>query len=621
VLVVAGGTVTANQLIIYLSWAIYLSIFVSVAHQALRHPWRANIDIALLFSVPAAIFVISLALQLGLIVDGPWRRDVLTGLLLVISYLLLRLVDDFVATTPRLLRRAGASLIAVVGIVLLALPSRPLWLDAVMLGYFWIVLLYVAVAFLRAARRASGVTRRRLRSVAAGALLLASTFVIAALGFPAPDQQALWMLLANCVGLGAGISFFLGFAPPLWVRRAWQEPELRLFLRRAAHLPRQRDVAGIVAELEQGAARALGASGARIALWDATGQPFAYAPEGRRQLSAFEPSHEAVRAWETQRPIFTARASRGSAAIVAAAGAVLAVPISVDNNRLGAFVVSARRTPLFVSDDLALLGLLADQAAVILESRALLDEATRVRAREEATRLKDEFLSAAAHDLKTPLTTILGRAQLMERRARQQPQTPADAVSLAVIIREGQRLRRLVTDLLDSARIEQGRLVGERSELDLVEVARSVCTRYDGPRHACVVRADGPVVGAFDALRIEQLIENLVENAVKYSPAGGNVWVTVAVAGEQALLTVADEGLGIAPDDLPHVFDRFYRGAHADEARASMGLGLYICRGIVEQHGGQIEVSSQPGQGTTFTITLPRALSVIAQGAQVSQES
>jgi signal transduction histidine kinase len=288
--------------------------------------------------------------------------------------------------------------------------------------------------------------------------------------------------------------------------------------------------------------------------------------------------------------------------------AVLAAPITAGDKRLGALVVYSPRAPVFAEDDLALVQLLADQAAVVLESRALIDEAARVRAREEVTRLKEDFLSAAAHDLKTPLTTLVAQAQLLERRAVRMPAAPADVEGIRRLVREAQRLKTLVLELLDAARAEQGRLVGQREEVDLVALAQEICVRHTSPRHPCSVDAPRAVDGVYDPVRIVQLIENLVENAVKYTPEGGPVQVKIWREGGYNNLTVTDSGIGIPTEDLPHIFERFHRGTNVDDRRfAGMGLGLFICRGIAEQHGGRIWATRAPGGGSTFHVALPVA--------------
>jgi signal transduction histidine kinase len=451
-------------------------------------------------------------------------------------------------------------------------------------------------------------------AVAAGALLLALLFVLLGLRPLLPDRYAdLWQILGDTAGLASGVSFFLGVAPPRWLRRAWQEPELRAFLGRAASLPRLPDTEAIVHELERGAALSVGASEASIGLWEAADQVVRFTRKDGKGIYDLAPEGDmpAARAYQLQRPVFSPDTHYSGPRYAELnlnrrARAVLAAPITAGEKRLGVLVAYAPRAPIFADDDLELVQLLADQAAVILESRALIDEAARVRAREEATRLKDDFLSAAAHDLKTPLTTLVARAQYMERRAVRDPAAPADLASIRLMVQEGQRLKRLVLELLDAARAERGRLVGERAPVDLAALARAVCERHESSRHPCILEAGEENVGEYDGARIEQLLDNLVENAIKYSPEGGAVRVKLWREGEEALLSVSDSGIGIPPDDLPRVFDRFYRAGNVDDRRfAGMGLGLFICRAIVEQHGGRIWATSRPGHGSTFHIALP----------------
>jgi signal transduction histidine kinase len=286
---------------------------------------------------------------------------------------------------------------------------------------------------------------------------------------------------------------------------------------------------------------------------------------------------------------------------------VLAAPIVAGAQPLGVLGVYATHTPIFAEDDLHLVQLLADQAAVILESRALIDEAARVQAREEATRLKDDFLSAAAHDLRTPLTALIARAQLLEHRARRNPQAPADRAGLQQVVEDAKRLAQLVTELLDVGRAEQGKLVGNREEIDLVSVVRAAAALHSSPRHPCTLDAEDDVRGLYDPIRVRQLIDNLLENAIKYSPQGGSIRMKIWREGDRAHLTVTDEGIGIPAGELGHLFDRFHRGSNVDDRRfVGMGLGLYICKNIAEQHGGRLWATSPgPNQGSTFHLDLP----------------
>jgi signal transduction histidine kinase len=299
----------------------------------------------------------------------------------------------------------------------------------------------------------------------------------------------------------------------------------------------------------------------------------------------------------------------------------MAAPISVGSKRLGVLVVYAGREPLFANSDLELIRLLADQAAVVLESRALIEEAARVQAREEATRLKEDFLSSAAHDLKTPLTGMLSQAQLMQRRALRRPNEPADQVGIERLVREARRLKTLVLELLDAARFEGESVSAVTESVDLAAMAREVCARERSYPSACAVTARESVVGAFDPVRIRQLLENLIDNAAKYSPRGSPVSVEVWRDGESGRIAVHDEGIGIPPQDMGMLFERFHRGGNVDDRRfAGLGLGLYICRQIVVQHGGRIWAESTLGHGSTFHVQLPltQALAEPSQMAELA---
>src|SRR5262249_44656567 len=158
--------------------------------------------------------------------------------------------------------------------------------------------------------------------------------------------------------------------------------------------------------------------------------------------------------------------------------------------------------------DLELIQLLADQTAVILEAKALTDQSAQVRAREEATRLKDDFLSSAAHDLKTPLTAIVTQAQVMRRRAERNPGAPTDLVGLDRLLEQSHRLKTLVLELLDVSRLEQGSLVGEREDVDLTELARSL-KEHERERWTRVdLDAEPGVVVLVDPPRFEQVLTN-----------------------------------------------------------------------------------------------------------------
>ena len=620
---------SAITLLQVLTQALYVIVFVVAMINAVRHRRRATFDMALLFGAIAIIIVeapLAAALHLAPNTLPRHFADAFTGsLLMALPYLLLRLVDDF-ATVPRALLRLGAVGLAAAVAGLFVLPTRVIALAPITLLYVLYFVGfsgYVGVAFFRTARRSGGVTRRRMQAVAIGTLALGLAIGLVGVLAVAPTARVWWGVVYNLCALASGLGYAIGFAPPPWLRRAWQEPEVRAFLGRAASLPRLPDTASIVRELERGAATSLGAPHASICLWDDEAQVLRAEVDGE----VFEmPAGQMIggQVFVSQRPIFWDNAipadpDRAELYRAYEANAILATPITAGAKRLGVLLIYAARPSIFAEDDLVLAQLLADQAAVILESRALIDEAARVRARDEATRLKDDFLSAAAHDLKTPLTTLVAQAQLLERRASRHPGAPADVGGLQRLVGEAQRLKRLVLDLLDVSRIEHGQLLGGREEVDLAALAQEVCARQHSEHHACSVEAAGPVVGSYDRTRLAQMLDNLIENAVKYSPEGGTVQVRVWHDADNAYLTVADQGIGIPAADLPHLFDRFHRGGNVDDRHfAGMGLGLYICSSIVAQHGGRLWATSPgQGQGSTFHIVLPlRETELVAQPAE-----
>jgi signal transduction histidine kinase len=480
-------------------------------------------------------------------------------------------------------------------------------------GYFFVVSVYCAIAFIRTARRSKGVTRRRMEAISLGSILLGTDLLIAGLTPLTPvDDRAVFQALGQLLGLGSAVAYYLGFAPPPILRRAWQEPELRSFLARAASLPRLPTTLDIVRELERGASNSTGTS-ARIGLWQDDTSKLRFWEADGTTVDLEPGKHFAGRAFELQRPIFSTNPIRDNPDGAVGyrsrhVGAVLAAPITAGERRLGVLTLSAQRPPIFAVSDIELAGLLADQAAVVLESRALIDHATLVRAREEATRLKEDFLSAAAHDLKTPLTTVVAQAEFLERRAMREPSSPADLAGIRRIVREGKRLTGLVGDLLDATRLEQGRLLGEREPVDLASLAQEICTHDPADPSGCQVEASAPVVGDYDRRRVEQLFQNLIENAKKYSPERRPIKVKVWQEDGEARFTVADSGIGIPAADLPRIFERFSRASNVDDRRFhGMGLGLFICRGIVEEHGGRIWVESEVGKGSTFHVALPIA--------------
>lgn len=604
----------AIELITLVTHALYVIVFVLVLVRTLRRPTPAHADVTAFFGVTALIILQARLQPLFGSTPPAWVSETTSTLLMALPYILLRLVDDFAGVRPALMRAGEIGLLlSAIGIFasgghVAAVPALG------MVAYFVALSIYCALRFVRASRRSHGVTRRRLEAISFGAIMLGlDLFLVGAtLLFTDPLETSIVNTLTNLAGLGSAIAFYIGFAPPSVLRHAWQAPDLRRFLARAAELPRLPTTRDVVRELERGAAATTG-SDARVGVWDErTGKLRMWTAADT--VYEFEPGRLiAGKAFAEQRTIFTVAPSRddpdGAATYrESRVGAAIATPISAGDTRLGVLTFFSERPPIFAVSDIELARLLADQAAVVLESRQLIDHAARVKAQEEAARLKEDFVSAAAHDLKTPLTTVVAQAEFLARKAARDPNAPVDVEGLRRIVRESKRLAALVSELLDAARLDQGRFVTDREPLDLAALVTDVVDRQPEDMHEYIVDIEDTVVGSYDRRRIEQLVENLVENARKYSPHATPVRVRLWTEGDEARLSVRDEGIGIPASDVVHIFDRFARGSNVDDRRFhGMGLGLYICRGIVTEHGGRIWVESEVGKGSTFHVALPLA--------------
>jgi signal transduction histidine kinase len=235
---------------------------------------------------------------------------------------------------------------------------------------------------------------------------------------------------------------------------------------------------------------------------------------------------------------------------------------------------------------------------------------------EAALRVRDDTLATVSHDLKTPLTAIRGYAQLLMRRVQGPRELNRDEIldQLERITRATGQMTTLLDELLDASRLQAGRPLDlRRAPTDLVTLAHQLVAdlqRGSDQHTLCIQSAEPALIGNWDNSRLQRVVANLLSNAIKYSPDGGEVSIRLRrqrdFSGQEwALLAVTDQGLGIAPDDLPRLFERFFRGSNAVGRIQGTGLGLAGARQIVEQHAGTIEVSSTLGAGSTFTIWLP----------------
>jgi PAS domain S-box-containing protein len=353
---------------------------------------------------------------------------------MALPYLLLRLLDDFVGVPRALLRAAEVGLAGAVLTLFLVVPLRPGWTTVILVAYFFCLEVYAAVRFLLGARRSSGVTRRRLQAVAAGSGFLGLTVLIAGLQAFAPALAGVWTGLLLASELASGIGYAVGFAPPLLLRRAWQEPEVRAFFRSVAQLPKLRDTASIVQTLEGGVAAALGAPRTAIGLWDDAEQVLRFytADPGTMTVRVAERPATSIisRVFTTQCPIFTINAARedpSNAHVYRAADAtaIIAVPISVGETRLGVLAAYGPRAFVFADDDLELAQILANQVALALGYARELVERERVEAEVKERRRAEAALHASEARKTAVLETALDPIISMDHEGTIQEFNPA----------------------------------------------------------------------------------------------------------------------------------------------------------------------------------------------------
>lgn len=278
-------------------------------------------------------------------------------------------------------------------------------------------------------------------------------------------------------------------------------------------------------------------------------------------------------------------------------------PLATEAGAIGVLGVRPETPP--AEPVIQTLGALADQAALAAERLRLATSAAEARAHESTQRLRTALLSSLSHDLRTPLTAIRGAAETLAEADGELPEATRRDL-LASIVEDVGRMTRFLANITGMARIETGEIVARHEKVDLAPVVEHAVARVKEAFHTAVnIPEDAATVRADPAL-LEQVLVNLLENAVKYGPEGGAISVFARRAGDSVVLSVADEGVGIPPEDLPHVFNSFFRVVRGDRVAPGTGLGLAIARAFVEAMGGTIAAESPrrdlPADGLPGTI-------------------
>ncbi len=228
-----------------------------------------------------------------------------------------------------------------------------------------------------------------------------------------------------------------------------------------------------------------------------------------------------------------------------------------------------------------------------------------------ALRVRDELLTIVAHELRTPLTSLLGFTELLRKVRHADGVDPAQINRMTdTVIKQAQRIKLLIEEMLDLDRIGSGQLALAHQPVDIALVAEQVVAELQAlrsPRQTLELeRPDAPLTVMGDEIRLQHVLQQLLHNALVYSPRGGHIRMVLAEEDEGVRIAVEDQGIGIPPAALPHVWERFYRAPNIDPLHISgFGVGLYVVREIVRRHGGSVTADSIEGQGSTFTVCLP----------------
>ena len=305
--------------------------------------------------------------------------------------------------------------------------------------------------------------------------------------------------------------------------------------------------------------------------------------------------------------------------------ASMCAPLVAGGQLIGTLILSSTGEGRFGEYDLRLLMLFAEQAAVaISNAQAYRREKESVERLADLDRMKTDFIATVTHELKTPLTSLMGYATILRKRALElNPEQREEFFS--IMARQGERILRLIEELLQSSRLDAGGAKLRREPLNLGAIAKEVETSLTSvaKTHTLAIEVPDRDLGLFgDPTALEHVLTNLLENAIKYSEPGTEIRLSVDESDNEVLIKIADRGQGIDPEDLPHIFERFRQANSQGRTRNSVGLGLYIVRSLVTAHGGRVWADSTVGKGTTFTIALPRrAPSADAGDAQALQDA
>jgi signal transduction histidine kinase len=584
------------QVVVSLSF-LALGLFTVLDWLRHREPSRGYLALAL-----GTLGLTSVLGQIGALTDyalGPVLGDLSLVLFMVSGYALLLFRDTFIPLSrPIRVGAAVACAAALVAYLVVGYPAttsqlRPTPLQSAALLAVILVwsacVLEPVIRFWLASRRRPAVQRARLRALGGGYAAIVIILLVAGLGGAAISNPTVTWLF-EIVAIVALPLLLVGFAPPRWLRRIWREAEVDR-LRDAIHdlVLFSPDRPTLARRAADWAMRLVGADS--VAIVDADGQIMA--------LHGMSPQTGAGLAARVDQ--------EGRSQLLATPGSArnnaIVIPLPIDAGMGAMVVVSGPFTPFFGDEEVSQL------RAYSVNITAALDRARVTERLAALDKMKSQFLNLASHELRSPLGVINGYLSMLEQGSLGQLKE-AGVRAVEVLKTKTLEMNLLVAQMLDAARLEEGKLSLKRDHLDLRQIlneALSVVRPIADARHQLTLETPSTEVPVFgDGERLLTIVTNLLENAVKYSPSGGIIRCVVSASGSSASISVTDPGVGIRPEDLPRLFNRFERLQNPETSHVGgTGLGLYLSRELARQHGGDIEVDSTPGSGSTFTLVLP----------------
>ena len=581
----------------------YLSVLVIAVNEYRRRREPVSLAVVTVFF---AVFVLFAVTGLGRLLPGLRMITAASAYaaFLALPVLTLNLVRHFEAIPDWLIRAstAFAVLLGLGAIVVAWRGAAEAGTGAILavllasLSFFVVLELVAAAGFFHESFRRAGASRTRLMIAGASTALLgiaALTIIVGGLGAGTEGTNSTGTLV-SVLALTAAFGYLIAFQPPAFLYRLGQQSTAYEFVRRLNALPTSGAADDIWRLLAQISADSIGARAAAVAVRDDHGRA--------RRIT--------VGAWPKDASGAPSDPTQLSPEDLPRRWRLIGVPLSLDGRSIGDLDLYVEGSPLFVADDLAVLQLISRRAILAAEREEVLAERERLIVElRSASAAKSDFLAAMSHELRTPLNSIIGFSELLERPISPDGHEAATVQEFAGHIHgSGLHLLELINEVLDLAKVEAGKLDLRPTVFDLEELVRqtidSMQPLADRKAIRLGVEADGHQDVEADRSRIRQVVINLLSNAIKFTPEGGSVRVLLSGDGRSARLEVVDTGVGIAADDQASIFEAF-KQAPAAAGLEGTGLGLTLARQLVEAHGGTIDLESEVGRGSRFTVVLP----------------